>query len=175
MRACGWILLVSAAPWVAWTMGSAGKSSTGNAQHLSSERKVAIEDEVRHFASKVAQDVTQNGPTAWRKEFSDSPSFFMASNGQLAFANPQAAAKGIDELTRMIKQIELRWGDDLRVDVLTEDLAMVAASWHEFRVDAQGHRVEDGGFFTGLIEKQKGQWRFRNAHWSEPLPPPKVP
>jgi hypothetical protein len=161
-------------------MGSTMRIDTGEppgntATRLSPKRKAAVEDAVRRFASKVAQDVTQEGPAAWRKEFSDSPAFFMASDGQLAFANRQAAEQGIDELARTIKQIELRWGSDLRVDALTEDLAMVATSWHEFRVDMQGHRVEDSGYFTGLVEQRKGQWQFRNAHWSEVVPPSKVP
>ena len=130
---------------------------------------------MRRFAAGVAHDVTQDGPAAWRKEFSDSPSFFMASEGKLVFPNRQAAAQAIDDLARTVKQIQLNWGDDLRVDPLTEDLAQVACSWHEVRVDTEGHRVEESGFFTGLAEKQKGQWQFRNAHWSVVVPPTKVP
>lgn len=176
MRRYSWVLLLAVTPLMGCTTRIDTREPSGdNAPRLSPERKAAIEDAVRRFASKVAQDVTQEGPAAWRKEFSDSPAFFMASDGQLAFASGQAAAQGIDQLTRTIKQIELRWGSDLRVDALTEDLAMVAASWHEFRVDMQGHRVEDSGYFTGLVEQRQGQWRFRNVHWSEVVPPSKVP
>lgn len=144
-------------------------------QRLTSERRAAVEDAVRRFTANVAHDVTQDGPTAWNKEFSDSPAFFMASEGNLAFPNRQTATQGIDQFARTIKQIELRWGDDLRVDALTDDLAQVACSWHEVRVDTAGHRVEESGFFTGLAEQRNGQWQLRNAHWSVVAPPSKVP
>lgn len=50
-------------------------------------------------------------------------------------------------LTHTIKHIDLRWGDDLRVDPLTEDLAVVASSYEETRTDTEGHRVAESGFF----------------------------
>ena len=93
----------------------------------------------------------------------------MASNGQLAFASGQAALQGIEGVAKMIKHIELHWGDDLRVDALTPELAMVGTTWKEVRVDAEGHEVKDGGYFTGLVERRNGQWQFRNVHWSEPV------
>jgi hypothetical protein len=65
-----------------------------------------------------AHDVTQDGPTAWRRHFADSPSFFMAVNGRLVFPNSAAATAGIQNVARTIKQIELRWGDDLPIDPL---------------------------------------------------------
>lgn len=58
----------------------------------------------------MARDVTQEGPAAWRKHFADSPSFFMAAEGCLVFPNSQAATLAIQDLTRTIKYIELRWG-----------------------------------------------------------------
>jgi hypothetical protein len=83
---------------------------------------------VRHFVFNVAHDVTQEGPAVWRRHSADSPSFFMAVNGKLAFANGQAAAQAIPQIARQYKHIELRWGDDLRLDALTENLCVVAAS-----------------------------------------------
>ena len=52
----------------------------------------------------------------------------------------------------MIAQIELRWGDDLRVDPLTRDLAVVGSSYHESRVDPGGKRTEENGYFTGVVQ-----------------------
>jgi hypothetical protein len=144
-------------------------------QPLTPARAAAVEDGARAFMRTVAQDVTQNGPAAWRKHFADSPSFFMASGGRLAFPNSAAATAAIQDLARTIKQIELRWGDDLRVDPLAPGLAVVAASWHEVLVDTAGRRVEESGFFTGTAEYRGGRWQFRNAHWSVAAPPPDVP
>jgi hypothetical protein len=123
----------------------------------------------------VAHDITQDGPAAWRRHFADSPAFFMAADGQLAFPNSAAATAGIEALTHTIKRIELQWGDDLRVDPLATNLAVVAASFHEVRIDNPGKRVEESGYFTGTVEYRDGRWQFRNAHWSDPVPPAAVP
>ena len=129
-------------------------------------------ESVRTFMQTVARDVTQDGPLAWLKFFDTGPQFFMAVNGQLAFPNANAADKGTRDFAGTINHIELKWGDDLRVDPLTAELAVVAASWREIQIDKAGHRVEEAGYFTGLAEYRGGRWRFRNAHWSSPMPPP---
>jgi hypothetical protein len=136
-----------------------------SSQPLSPERRTAIQSAVRNFALTVAHDVTERGPTAWQEEFADDPAFFMAVNGQLAFPNRQVAAHVIQDLPRTIKQINLRWGDDLRIDPLTADLAVVATSYTEIQTDPEGHQVTDTGFFTGVAELRGGRWQFRDAHW----------
>ncbi len=172
MRICYWVLLFA-------TVTSAGcgtpRSSSGESRSLTPARAAAVEGGVRAFTRAVAHDVTQDGPAAWRRHFSDSQSFFMAAEGQLVFPNSLAATAGIQDLARTIKQIELRWGDDLRVDPLAPDLAVVAAPYHEVRVNTGGQRVEEDGFFTGIAEYRDGRWQFRNAHWSLPVPTPPVP
>jgi hypothetical protein len=117
----------------------------------------------------VAHDVTQEGPLAWNRYFEDSRAFFMAVNGQMAFANGAAARNGIQNVALSLKHIDLKWGDDLRVDPLTPELAVVAAPWQEIQIDSTGHRVDETGFFTGLAEFRDGRWQFRNAHWSSPV------
>jgi hypothetical protein len=150
------------------------QSASAQSHSLTPARAAAIEEGVRGFTSTVAHDVTQDGPSAWRKHFADTPSFFMAVNGNLVFANSAAVTAAIPGLARTIKHIELRWGDDLRVDPLTADLAVVATSWHEVIVDAAGNRVEETGYFTGTAEYRDGRWQFRNAHWSVAVPPAPV-
>ena len=94
----------------------------------------------------------------------------MASDGKLAFEDGRRAAEGTDAVAKTIKRIELRWGKDLRVDVLTSELAVVGTSWQERREANQGQVVNESGYFTGVTEKQEGRWVFRDAHWSvEPL------
>jgi hypothetical protein len=144
--------------------GSSGSPS------LTTARAAAVEQEVRAFAQTVARDVTQEGPQAWLKYFEADASFFMAVNGQMAFPNNAAATEGTQNFAASIKHIELQWGDDLRVDPLTPELAVVAAPWREIQVDVKGHRVEESGFFTGLVEYRGGRWQFRDAHWSSPVP-----
>jgi hypothetical protein len=66
----------------------------------------------------VARSVTQDGPLAWIKYFDSSPASFMAVNGQMAFPNADAAKDGTRKFAQTIRQIELNWGDDLRVNRL---------------------------------------------------------
>jgi hypothetical protein len=131
-----------------------------------------VGDNVRTFMRSVAHDVTQNGPTAWLKYFDDSPAFFMAVNGAMAFPNPSIARDGTKKFAATIQHIELRWGDDLRVDPLAPGFAVVGTSWSEIQIDQSGRRVEEGGYFTGVVERRRGRWMFRDAHWSSPVKAP---
>ena len=125
-----------------------------------------VEAGVRAFANTVAADVTREGPSAWRRHFADSPSFFMAVDGRMAFADSAAATAGIRNAAQAMPRIELHWGDDLRVDTLGPNLAVMAATYHEIQHQSSGRVVDTNGFFTGVAERRGGVWQFRNAHWS---------
>jgi hypothetical protein len=144
-----------------------GASSTSlQAQTPAVVTASSIANDVRAYMATVARDVTQQGPAAWAKHFSKNPSFFIASEGRLAFPSGEAAQAAIPELTRAIKHIELHWGDDMRVDPLAPSLAAVGVPWQETRVNADGNRTHDSGYFTAVVEYTGGHWQFRNAHWS---------
>lgn len=165
-----WALVASGSTWL--TLAGCGLGfgvPTGSAS-FTAARKAGVEQEVRQFAAGVSRDLTQQGPAAWQKHFEDSPAFFMASEGKLVFPNRQAARQAIVELTHTIQHIELTWGEDLRVDPLTPQFAVIASSWHEVQSDKEGHQTTEDGFFTGLAECHNGQWQFRNAHWSVVVP-----
>ena len=164
----GWMMLVAALVLAGCNAQGTGPSdprvlTPGNAR--------ATEDAVRAFMQSVAHDITHDGPTAWLKYFETSPTFFMAVNGQLAFANNAAAAAGTQAFASANKSIELTWGDDVRVDALTLELALVGASWREIQVDTAGNRAEESGYFTALVENRGGHWLIRDAHWSSPIAP----
>ena len=141
---------------------------------LTPPRASAVDRDVSAYANAVAHDVTQEGPAAWRRHFADSPSFFMASEGHLVFPNSASATTGIQDFARTINHMELHWGEDLRVDPLTAEFAVVAAPYHEIRVDTAGNRVDETGFFTAIAEYRNAHWQFRNAHWSVAVPPAAV-
>jgi hypothetical protein len=149
-----------------------GRHLSSTSQSLTPARASAVERGVRAYADAVAHDVTQDGPAAWRRHFADSPSFFMASEGHLVFPDSASATKGIQDFAHTINHMELHWGEDLRVDPLTPELAVMAAPWHEIRVDTAGNRMDETGFFTAIVEYRNGHWQFRNAHWSVAGPPP---
>jgi len=154
--------------------GSAGCSAraagSADLQSVTPASAASIDESARTFMHTVAHDVTQEGPLAWLKFFNTGPEFFMAVNGRLAFSNAAAAKEGTQNFARNISRIDLTWGDDLRVDPLTAKLAVVATSWREIQVDKAGNRIEETGYFTGLVEYRDDRWRFRDAHWSAPIP-----
>jgi hypothetical protein len=159
--------------WIGTVLLAIGALSSACARTECQEPQTAVRDTevatgVRAFMQSVANDVTREGPAAWRRHFADGPSFFMAANGALAFADGASARVGIDALTKVIVRIELQWGNDLRVDALGSDLAVVAASYHEIRVSSGAERVDETGYFTAVAERRGGRWQFRDAHWSIP-------
>ena len=142
---------------------------------LDPEHAAALTDSVRAFAGTVARGVTAQGPAAWRSYFADDPAFFMVAEGRLVFPSSAAATRGIEGLTRTITQIELRWGDSLRVDGIAPGVAVVAMPYHETRRDARGHQVVEDGYFTGIVEHRTAGWQLRDAHWSVLSQPSPVP
>jgi hypothetical protein len=146
-----------------------GTAGAKNSHSLTPDETVAVDRAVRAFMQSVSHSVTQDGPLAWIEYFDASPAFFMAVNGQMTFPNADAAQDGTRKFAQAIRQIELKWGDDLRVDPLTNEFAVVAVSWREVQVDTAGHTVTQTGYFTGLAEYRDGHWQFRNAHWSAPI------
>ena len=135
-------------------------------QPMTTSESEAVIREVRAFGEDVARDVTKDGPAAWAKYFADAPGFFMAVDGKLEFVNGMAAQTALPQIVRAMPHIELHWGEGMRVDALAPGLAMLAAPYHEVRVDAAGKRTEEEGYFTGLAEQRDGRWQLRNAHWS---------
>ncbi|HYY72776.1 MAG TPA: hypothetical protein VE778_04220 [Candidatus Bathyarchaeia archaeon] len=168
----GWVVVASGVALFAMAGRGPGFDVPAGASSFTPAPKAAVEKEVRQFAASVSRDITQQGPSAWEKHFADSPAFFMASEGNLVFPNRQAATQAIRELTQTVQHMELTWGDDLRVDALTPEFAVLASSWHEVQADKEGHQTTESGFFTGLAERRNGQWQFRNAHWSVVAPAP---
>jgi hypothetical protein len=144
-----------------------GQAATeGGAQPMTAAEAARVDGAVRTFMGLVAHDVTHDGPLAWRKHFADSPAFFMINDGQMAFADSAAATKGIHDFAPTMKRIRLEWGSDLRVDPLTPNFAVVAASFVEDQEPLSGTPVHERGYFTGVAELHNGRWQIRDAHWS---------
>jgi hypothetical protein len=135
---------------------------------LTPDEQQAVTDGVRAFMHGVAHDVSKDGPTAWRAHFEDTPAFFMAVNGQLAFHDNRSAMEGIQTVAQTFKNIQLQWGDEIRVDPLTAKFAVVATSYHEALTTTNDQQLTSNGFFTAVAQNIGGQWQFRDVHWSVP-------
>ena len=131
----------------------------------------AEEDSVRAFMQAVAQNVSREGPAAWRRELHGRvPSSSWPPTGSWCLRTGRRRRAASRRSPTRCRRFELRFGDDLRVDVLTSAFALVGSSYSEVQTDAQGQQHTDRGYFTGLAELREGHWRFRSAHWSS-LPP----
>jgi hypothetical protein len=144
-----------------------GQAATGGSvQPISAVEATRVDGAVRHLMSTIAHDVTHDGPAAWSKHFEKSPAFFMVDDGQMAFPDSAAATKGIQDFADTIKSIRLEWANDLRVDPLTANFAVVAASYFEEQEPVSGKLIQERGYFTGIAELKDGRWQIRDAHWS---------
>jgi hypothetical protein len=94
----------------------------------------------------------------------------VASEGHLVFPNSASATKGIQDFARTINHMELHWGEDLRVDPLTPDFAVIATPWHEIRVDTSGNRVDETGFLPRLPNTETGTGNFGMPIGQSPVP-----
>jgi hypothetical protein len=163
LRLSSLLLAITLAACIPYAAGAS------NSHSVTPDGASSVDQAVRAFMRTVSHSVTQDGPMAWIRYFDASPAFFMAVNGQMAFPDSATAQEGTRKFSQNIRHIELKWGDDLRVDPLTNEFAVVAVSWSEIQVDTAGHSVTETGYFTGLAEYRDGRWQFRDAHWSSPV------
>lgn len=118
------------------------------------------------FMNGVAVGVTRDGPIAWKRYFAADPSFYMVSEGRLVFEGGDVARRSIDDLTRTVERIELRWGEPIRVDLMTSTRVLISAAYYERIVRRSGTTTDEQGWMTGLAEQGPEGWRFLNLHWS---------
>jgi hypothetical protein len=142
-------------------------SSLSSAQTpFSPAKRALVADSVNRMMQGIARDITANGPSAWLIYFEDSPDFFMASDGKLAFQDHESARLFIENtLVKNISHINLIWSD-IRIDPLTPGLASAGATFHEEISDSAGKITPYDGYFTGVAERTDRGWQLRSAHWS---------
>lgn len=125
-----------------------------------------VRDSVSAMAASIARDVSQKGPVAWTDYFENTPQFFMAVDGQLVFNGYDSANTFIRSvLVKSILAIQLRWSN-IRINALTDQLAGIAAVYHEKITDATGKITPSDGYFTGIAHQTPQGWKLLNAHWS---------
>ena len=137
---------------------------------LSPDHALALRDSVTRFLESIPNGLDSDGPVAWLRFFESTPSFFMASDGQVAFPGFDSAQAFLEVFSNSVSGMELIW-ETLRVEPLAPGVAAVAASYRESITDTAGATVSFGGFMTGIARSTAGAWRLQNLHWSSPVPP----
>lgn len=118
------------------------------------------------FMDVVAAGVTRDGPIAWKSYLGTDSTFYMISEGRLVFDGGAVARTSIDELTRTVERIELRWGAPIRVDPVSNTRVLISAAYYERIVMRSGVTTNEQGWMTGLVERRPDGWTFLNLHWS---------
>jgi hypothetical protein len=125
-----------------------------------------VKDSATNLMNAIAKDISHDGPIAWLKYFEKSPSFFMASDGQIAFtSNDSATAFVQNVLVKNINKIQLQWSN-IRIDALTPTLASIGANFQEELTDVSSKKLPVNGYFTAIAEQTQTGWQLRNLHWS---------
>ena len=141
-------------------------SCKNNAESFTPQERSIVQDSVRLMADSIAKDISAKGPVIWLRYFENTPDFFMAADGQLAFPNFDTATNFINHtLIKIMPKIQLRW-TNIRIDPLSTKLASFSAVYHEDITDPAGKTTAYDGYFTGIAHQTSQGWKLRNAHWS---------
>jgi hypothetical protein len=141
-------------------------SCNHNSGSLTAAETLVVRDSVEQMLNSIATDISQHGPTSWIQHFDNTPYFFMASDGQLAFSNTDSMAGFLkNSYAKGVRNIVLSW-NDVRIDPYTMSVAGIAAKFSEQITDTSGKLTTFQGYFTAVAEQQFQAWRLRNAHWS---------
>jgi hypothetical protein len=137
-----------------------------DSNHATDAQTKSVKDSVVNLANEISNDLSKNGPEAWLKYFSQTPNFFMASEGQCVFPSNDSATRFIREiLVKNISKINLNWRN-IHVDSLSPAMAELSANFHEDLTDKTNEINSVDGYFTGLAEETNAGWKLRNLHWS---------
>jgi hypothetical protein len=137
-----------------------------NSTTFTASEAASVKDSVQLLAANTAKDISTKGPIAWLDYFEDASDFFMASNGDMAFADYKTADLFIkNTLVKQIPHINLKWSN-IRIDPLTPQIAIIGANFHEDITDSLGKVTPFDGYFTAAAHQTAKGWKYRNAHWS---------
>jgi len=133
---------------------------------LTTNEAASVKDSVLLMVTHTSKDITTKGPIAWLDYFENSPDFFMASDGAIVFKDYQSADVFVkNTLVKALPKIDLKW-NAIRVDVLTSQIAIVGANFHEDLTDATNKTTAVDGYFTATAHLTDKGWKYRDAHWS---------
>jgi hypothetical protein len=137
-----------------------------NIAPVRSNEDSSVKDTVLKLAYSTAKDISAKGPKAWLNYFEDSPDFYMASDGVMAFNNYHSADTFINnKLVKQLQSINLQWSA-IRIKPLSGQFASMGAKFHEDLRDTSGRVNSFDGYFTATAHQTPKGWKYLNVHWS---------
>lgn len=129
----------------------------------------AVRDSVSRLMASIPVGLASDGPSAWLRFLEPGPSFFMASDGRVAFPGIDSAQVFLKTFSSTVGAMELVW-EGIRIEPLGSGLATVGAAYHESITDTAGVTVSFDGFMTAVARRGPDGWRLQSLHWSSPVP-----
>ena len=125
-----------------------------------------VKDSAVKLMTNIENDISAKGPAAWLNYFDDSPGFFMASDGKIAFTSYASARKFVlDTLAKIIPRIKLVW-NNIKTEPLANNAVFIAAGFNEDLTDTKGLTQHTHGYFTAIAGPGGNHWKLKNLHWS---------
>ena len=124
---------------------------------LTDADRAAIEEEITQLYAEQEEMIGSMDIERWTAQFDHSEEFVLASGGMLVgYATLDSIIRG--EWPN-ISESNFAWGD-LRIRVLSRDLAIVSAPFEWSGVVAGEPVVEDGATWTVVLGKKDGAWKM---------------
>jgi hypothetical protein len=137
-----------------------------NKSSLTNTQALTVKDSIIALINHTAKDISARGPIAWLDYFENSPDFFMASDGDLAFKDYASADMFIKKtLVNQIQRIKLSFSS-VRINPVSEQFAFIGASVHEDITGFSGKAMPFDGYFTATAHQTPTGWKYLNMHWS---------
>jgi hypothetical protein len=133
---------------------------------ISETDKAGIKQSVQNLTDSTISNLSTKGPAAWLTYFENSPEFFMASDGSIAFPDYQTAENFVNgTLTKQFRSIHLKL-NDMRITPIAANYAAIGANFHEDLIDLSGKSMPFDGYFTATAHHTGRGWKYLNMHWS---------
>lgn len=75
-------------------------------------------------------------------------------------------AEQIEEFYRTLREVHAAEWEEMRVDVVTSDAAVVTAMFRWSSTDTSGDTIDLRGVWTALYVRERGEWKIRVRHES---------
>lgn len=126
----------------------------------------ATKDSISLLVENTAKNITAKGPIGWLDEFENSPDFYMANDGAIAFKDYPTAEKFVrDTLSKHMQHIELKFSN-IRIKPLSPESGSIGATFHEMLTITEDKAFPVDGYFTATAHHTTAGWKYTNMHWS---------
>ena len=138
---------------------------TRSESSVSSAQQAAIEEAITEMAWEHLRSADAETALSYYE-----PDALVASNGVL-YASFEEFARHVREFYRTLREIHVAVWDQMHVDIVSAQLAVLTATFRWSSTDTAGVRTTLRGVWTAVLVQRDGRWRMRTRHESFTGPP----